>query len=91
MNHPCFTKGVRKHEIKSVKASAVPEAMNTPENTMDGDYNTKWAAEGEEWIEWDLGEPKQLDTVSLAFAKVTPALRSSVWNLAGWKHVYNSI
>ncbi|MCI9625502.1 MAG: hypothetical protein HFI90_01845 [Clostridia bacterium] len=62
-----FTKGVRKYEIKSVKASAVPEAVNIPDNTIDGDYDTKWAAEGEEWIEWDLGEPKQIDTVSLAF------------------------
>ena len=62
-----FTNDVKKYEIQSVKASAVPEAANTPECTIDGDYDTRWAAEGEEWIQWDLGEAKPFDTVALAF------------------------
>lgn len=58
---------VIKYEVKSVKASSVPEPQNPPESTIDGDLNTRWSSEGEQWIEWDLGENKELDKVMLAF------------------------
>lgn len=54
-------------EIVGVKASDVPQVANTPNNTIDGDINTRWSAEGEPWIEWDLGTIKTINGVSLAF------------------------
>ncbi len=51
-----------------VKASAVPEPENPPTNTLDYDLETRWAAEGEQWIEYDLKEPAQLESVSIAWA-----------------------
>lgn len=40
---------------------------NVPENTLDGDLSTRWSAEGEQWIEYDLGEVKPVSAVLLAF------------------------
>jgi len=63
-----FTEGLSAYEIVGVKASSIPEPVNAPINTIDGDISTKWAAEGDgEWIEWDLGEPKWINSVALAF------------------------
>ncbi len=58
-----------KQQIKpvSVKASAVPQAENSPENTMDGDLNTRWSCQGLCWIEYDLGKVYDLNSISLAF------------------------
>ena len=42
---------------------------NVPENTIDRDLNTRWSsfvAEGE-WICFDLGEEKDLDSIQIAF------------------------
>lgn len=64
-----FSEGYSSMEIKSVEASAIPEPQNIPENTYDGSFDTKWAAEGDnQWIAWDLGEKKELDSVLLSFA-----------------------
>ncbi len=63
-----FTENVQSYEIKGVQASSIPEELNVPENTFDGNSVTKWAAEGEnEWIIWDLGEVKPVNSVALAF------------------------
>ncbi len=61
------TLSIELYPIKEAKASAVPEPVNVPENTFDGKYNTKWAAEGEQWIMWDLGEEREISSVMLAF------------------------
>lgn len=53
---------------KSIFADTVPQPENKPENTMDGDYNTRWSSDSKKaYIEYDLGEEKQIDYVSLAF------------------------
>ncbi len=57
----------RAYDILSSEASDVPEAGNTPECTYDGNYATRWAAEGEQWITWDLGDVKELNSVMLSF------------------------
>ncbi|MBE7035134.1 MAG: hypothetical protein E7402_03295 [Ruminococcaceae bacterium] len=56
-------------EIKpvGVKASSVPQPENTPENTLDGNLETKWACLGVNWIEYDLGRVYNVNTVALAF------------------------
>lgn len=55
------------YTIKSVKASDVPEVANIPDMTFDGDLITRWAAEGQQWIEYDLGEVVPINCVMLAF------------------------
>jgi hypothetical protein len=36
-------------------------------NTVDGDLNTRWSAKGEQWINFDLGEQKLVNYLSIAF------------------------
>jgi len=55
------------YSIVGVEASKVPEQNNTPQNTFDKDLSTRWSAEGEQWIQWDLGEAYPIDRVMLAF------------------------
>ena len=50
-----------------VEASDVPQPANSPENTLDGDLNTRWASTDEQWIRYDLGKAQLLDSVSVAF------------------------
>lgn len=39
-----------------------------PENVLDGDLGTRWSAEGnEQWLQFDLREPKILKAVEIAF------------------------
>ncbi len=58
-----------KYVIQPVKieVSDIPQPVNAPENLADGDLTTKWAAEGIQWILYDLGAVKDLDSVSIAF------------------------
>lgn len=56
--------------IKSIDASAEQsDKGNIKINTIDGNYNTYWGAEGDQWIEFDLGEVKDINTVAIAFIK----------------------
>lgn len=64
-------KGKTKVKPVSVKASAVPEATNTPENTIDGSLNSRWSCPGICWIEYDLGRIYDLDSVGVAFMNGT--------------------
>lgn len=53
----------------SVTASASPQADMgyTPDKTLDGDPDTRWTSEGHQWIQYDLGEPREVGAVSIAF------------------------
>ena len=55
------------YEIVSGVASAVPEADNPAENAFDGDYTSRWAAEGPATLTVDLGEAKEVGYVPIAF------------------------
>ncbi len=54
--------------VKQVRASThEPELAR---NTLDGDLNTLWSADGKgQWIEYDLGERKQISHVGIIFDK----------------------
>ena len=54
-------------EVKAVEASQTPQAENTAENTIDRDYGSKWAGEGECNITYDLGEVKTVGMAGFAF------------------------
>lgn len=51
----------------AVVASAA-DGGNLPENTVDGNLDTRWSAEGDgQWIRYDLGEQKQLSVIKIAW------------------------
>ena len=60
---------VNKLAVAAVTASAVPEAAqgNTPDKTVDGNLDTRWSAAGEQWIQYDLGEAREVGAVSIAY------------------------
>ncbi|MCU6707937.1 DNRLRE domain-containing protein [Paenibacillus sp. J5C_2022] len=55
--------------VQAVAASfSSPQDNNIPENTVDGNYSTIWAVEGDgHWIQYDLGAPTTVRSVSLAW------------------------
>lgn len=57
----------KQYDIIGVVASDTPEAANIAENTIDGDGSTKWAAEANATITWDLGESHELGFAALQF------------------------
>lgn len=63
-----------------VSASAV-DGVNVAENTIDGDFATRWSAEGEQWIRFDLGESRELSQISIGFFQ--SAIRSTIFRIEG--------
>lgn len=57
---------VSSYEIKAAEASN-EHSGSCAENTYDNDYTTAWAEEGEQWIRWDLGEAKPMDSIMVAY------------------------
>ena len=62
-----FNKYVDLRNKIGITASDVPQIANAPENTIDGDFSTRWASTGEQNIVFDLGDTVILDSVSVAF------------------------
>lgn len=53
--------------VQTVTASAW-QAPNVPANTLDGDLNTRWSAEGiGQWIAYDLGAQQTVSQVAIAW------------------------
>ncbi|MGL1890509.1 MAG: discoidin domain-containing protein [Spirochaetaceae bacterium] len=53
---------------KTVSSSS--DDGNLPSNTLDGDLNSRWSAQGDgEWIKYDLGKALEVSYISLAFFK----------------------
>lgn len=57
-----------KEGYKDIMASAAQEG-NWPENSMDGDLYTRWAAEGDQWIKYYIGEGQEVEGISIAYFK----------------------
>lgn len=57
----------QRYDILSAVASAEPEPDNNAANSIDGDLNTRWAAEGPANVVFDLGEEKEIGYAALAF------------------------
>ena len=56
-------------EIRGVSCSAEPQKENPKESSFDGSLDTRWSAEGTQWITYDLGAVKPLRAVSIAWYK----------------------
>lgn len=61
--------GVQSYAIADAVASDVPQTENGTENAYDGDVNTRWSAEGIQYVDFDLGEEKEVGAVSVAWYK----------------------
>lgn len=61
----------KKLAITAVTASGFePNSTNKPENVIDGNITTRWSAEGtDQWIQADLGAPKNVEGVGIAWHK----------------------
>ena len=57
---------VRKNQV-AVKASANPQQENMDFQVADGDLDTRWSADGDQWIQFDLGETTEVEAVALAW------------------------
>lgn len=60
-----YTVLVRAAKEIEVEASAYQEG-NPPENSIDGNMETRWSAEGEEWIMYTFASPRELSSVWVA-------------------------
>jgi hypothetical protein len=55
-------------KLTVVAVSASSHDGNGPENTLDGDLNTRWSARGVgEWIQFDLGAEQEVNHVAVAW------------------------
>lgn len=58
------------HPILEATASASQtDKGNTPEKSIDNSLSTMWAAEGDQWICYDLGQSQAINMLSILFAK----------------------
>lgn len=56
--------------VSSVTASDfqnTPTEYHPPEHTIDRNFGTRWAAEGEQWIKYDLGSVRDVNKVYISF------------------------
>jgi hypothetical protein len=60
--------GITPYNIVGVTASDAPQANQgyTPDKTIDNDLSTRWSASGQVWIQYDLGESKEVGNVAIA-------------------------
>jgi chitodextrinase len=56
--------------VTDVTASASPEVLYQPFNTIDGvlTAESRWSAEKEQWIAYDLGSVQEINAVAIAYA-----------------------
>lgn len=54
-----------------IKVSHTPQAQNVAANLADDKLDTKWAAIGIQWLEYDLGSVKDLDSLGIVFLEST--------------------
>ncbi|WP_113673684.1 discoidin domain-containing protein [Vallitalea guaymasensis] len=81
-------------EVKIVEATASAyQDTNTPQNTLDEDFSTRWSAQGEQWIQFDLGLVTKINMVGISFSKGN--VRSSIFDIevskdgTNWKKILN--
>lgn len=75
------TKSFSYSGVSAISASAYePGTGNTPDKTMDFDFSTRWSADGKgQWIMYDLGEEKTINSVDIAF--YNGAVRKTYFNI----------
>ncbi|MFC4776600.1 OmpL47-type beta-barrel domain-containing protein [Paenibacillus sp. GCM10023252] len=80
-------------DFYGVDVSLIEQATALPEYSIDGDINTSWAAQGDQWISFDLGSVKRVAGVAVAWGSGN--VRSAKFDLETsedgltWKKVYS--
>lgn len=59
--------GMQRINVKKITASAEPQAENPAVASMDGDYITRWAANGEHWIMYEFDKVETLSAFMTAW------------------------
>jgi hypothetical protein len=59
--------GLEALPVTAVTASAEPQSENGKENVLDGDFDTRWSADGSHWIMLDLGKEENVEAVGVSF------------------------
>jgi hypothetical protein len=62
-----------------ISASDEPQGENPAANASDGDLNTRWSAQGKQWLQGDLGETRLVSKVSIAFLNSNARKRNSIF------------
>lgn len=70
---------IQAYEIADITASSIPEPANGPGNVIDENFSTRWSAEGEVSLQFDLGEVKPLGYMGLSFH--SGAARQTIFDL----------
>ena len=68
------------YQIVGVEANKIPESENSPENTIDDSYTTRYAGDTNAEIWWDLGEVKTVGFIDLSFQN--GSIRKQYFDLA---------
>lgn len=58
--------GYTKLKVEKASSDFVPQPENSPENSIDGNPDTRWSAEGECDIVYDLGTSRNISAVGIA-------------------------
>ncbi len=61
----------KKAPIGRVSASEEPETQNGAQNVLDGNSQTRWVAQGNQWLQAELKTKAQLNCVGIGFYKGT--------------------
>ncbi len=86
--------GLPRHKVAEITASAIPEIQNGPENVLDGDIDTRWAAEGDEhWITLEFDDVYPVNKVGISWhngdaRKYSYKLEASVDGVT-WTELFN--
>jgi len=68
--------GMRRYPVDKITASAIPEPQNGPDNTIDGDFSTRWASQStdidpEQWLMYELADVYPIEKIGVAWMNGT--------------------
>lgn len=82
LNYACRPEGTSTIGIKSVEATKVPQPENGPLNTLDMDMTTRWSAQDDADIVYELEEAATLSHIGLAVYQDGNDGRKQAFNVA---------
>lgn len=82
----------KKENLKILSVEAYRGDESVPQNAVDGDLATRWAAPGDSWLVLELPEAAEVDSVDIAFYKGDERKTRFALEVSGdgdrWKRVY---
>lgn len=59
------------------------QSPNYPDNSVDEDFSSRWAAEGEQWIQYNFNDAREIERVKIAFWRASETRKAKFDILAG--------